>query len=99
VAEFDRPFASSGTWDAKGATDETKQRSGAHTGAYVGFKTHDGDAVSVRVGTSLISLEQAERNLKTEMPRADPDAVAEAARRVWDGCGSHSGHFATIVLK
>ena len=84
VAEFDHPFASYGTWDAKGQKDSAKERSGDHTGAYVGFRTSAGEAVTVRVGTSLISLEQAERNLKTEMPKPDLDAVAQGARSIWD---------------
>lgn len=82
VAQFDRPFASFGTWDGKGAKDQAKSRSGVHTGAYVGFPA--GEMVTVRVGTSLISLEQAERALQAELPKADLDAAAEAARRVWD---------------
>ena len=84
VAQFDRPFASFGTWDAKGGTDGTTQRRGDHTEAYVEFQTRQGEAVTVRVGTSLISLEQAELNLETEMPKPDLDAIAEAARRIWD---------------
>lgn len=84
VAEFDRPFSSVGTWDIKGAKDDAKQRKGEHTGAYVGFKTQDGKPVTVRVGTSLISFEQAELNLKRELPKADVEAVAAAAGRIWD---------------
>lgn len=84
VAEFDRPFASFGTWDDKGAKDDAKQRSGDHTGAYVGFRAQQGEAVTVRIGTSLISVEQAERNLNQELPKSDLDSVAETARRTWD---------------
>ena len=82
VARFDRPFVAFGTWDAKGARDKAKERSGPHVGAYAGFK--DGEQVTVRVGTSLISLEQAERNLSAEIPEADLDKVAARARAEWD---------------
>lgn len=84
VAEFDRPFTSFGTWNGKGEKDGAKTRSGDHTGAFAGFNTADGKAVTVRVGTSLISLEQAERSLKAELPKPDLDAAAEAARQVWE---------------
>ncbi|WP_321476440.1 GH92 family glycosyl hydrolase [uncultured Paludibaculum sp.] len=84
VAEFDHPFSTFGTWNDKGEKDTAKDRTGPHTGAYVGFQTANGEVVTVRVGTSLISLEQAEKSLKEELPKADIEAAAEAAARVWD---------------
>jgi predicted alpha-1,2-mannosidase len=72
VAVFDHNFASYGTWDGKGAKDRARQRSG------------DNEAVTVRVGTSLISLEQAARNLKAELPEPNLDQVAARARAVWE---------------
>lgn len=84
VAVFDRPFQSYGTWDAKGAKDTSKERTGPHVGAYAAFAAGDGARVTVRVGTSLISLEQARRNLNTELPHADLDQVAARAREEWD---------------
>jgi predicted alpha-1,2-mannosidase len=84
VAEFDRPFSTAGTWESNGQKDEARQRSGNHTGAYARFQMGEGGAVTVRICTSLISIEQAERNLKAELPRPDLDAVAQAAQQVWD---------------
>ena len=84
IAVFDHPFQSYGTWDPKASKDSALSRSGDHTGAYVGFKTGEGEAVTVRVATSLISLEQARRNLATELPKPDLDSVAETAARIWD---------------
>lgn len=84
VAEFDQPFASVGTWDIKGARDEARQRSGPHTGAYVTFAPGTAAPVHVRVGTSLISLEQAELALKSEFPKTDLETAAAAARARWD---------------
>jgi predicted alpha-1,2-mannosidase len=83
VAIFDRPFTTQGTWDGSGATDNNHERSGNHVGAYIGFSTREGEAVSVRVGTSLISLEQAERNLKSEIPESDFDSLVARARTEW----------------
>lgn len=84
VAVFDHPFKLYGTWDAKGSKDSAKERSGPHVGAYAGFSTGDGEKVTVRIGTSLIGVEQAERNLKAELPEADLDKVAAGARAEWE---------------
>ena len=84
VAVFDRPFKSRGTWDASGAKDTALKRSGPHVGAYAGFSTSEGAKVTVRIGTSLISVEQAERNLKSEIPEADFEKAAGRARDEWN---------------
>ncbi len=83
VAVFDRPFAAHGTWDVSGVTDEAETRAGKHVGAYVGFKTKANEPITVRVGTSLISEEQAMRNLQTESPDADFEKVVSTARAEW----------------
>ncbi len=41
--------------------------------------------VQVRVGTSFISFEQAERNLKLELGKAMPDEVRTKSEAVWNG--------------
>jgi len=51
---------------------------------WVGFSTNAGDRVTVRIGTSLISADQARLNLEREIPRPDFDEVADAARSEWD---------------
>ncbi len=53
-------------------------------GAYVGFDTKAGEAVTVRVGVSLISVEQAERNLRAEMPEEGFDPVVARAKSAWE---------------
>jgi predicted alpha-1,2-mannosidase len=84
VAVFDKEFTSFGTWDASGAKDTSTTRTGSHVGAYLGFSTSAGEKVTVRIGTSLISVEQAERNLKAEIAGAGFESMAAAARRVWE---------------
>ncbi len=84
VLVFDRPFTSRGTWDGKGARDSALERTGPHVGAYAGFSTGDQEPITVRIGTSLISYEQAERNLKSEIPESNLDTVADRARAEWD---------------
>ncbi len=84
VAVFDHKLTSHGTWDGKGGRDDGLQRSGPHVGAYAGFSTNDGETITVRVGTSLISTEQAKRNLEKEIGTADFDKVAAQAKAVWE---------------
>ncbi len=83
AAEFDKDFTSYGTWDAAGAKDDRKDRSGPHVGAYVGFSTKEGEKVTVRIGTSLISAEQAARNLETELAKQDFNTVVARGRTEW----------------
>ncbi len=97
VMKFDHKFTRSGTWEipenAQGRPLQGQQttiaadantRAGNHVGAYVGFATREGDAVTVRIGVSLISVEQAERNLRAEMPEEGFDAVVARAKSAWE---------------
>jgi predicted alpha-1,2-mannosidase len=84
AAVFDHKFQSYGTWDGKGVRDSARERSGPHVGAYAGFSTREGEAITVRVGTSLISPEQALRNLNAELPAPDLEKVAARAKAVWE---------------
>lgn len=73
VIEFDRPYAA-----------VESERDGKETTAAVRLpKTSKDDPVSIRIGTSFISHEQAELNLQNEIPAWDLDAVKNAAREVW----------------
>lgn len=76
-ARFDRPVRASGRY--KGTTRD-------HVAAWFGF---DVDArqpqVTMRIATSLISVEQARHNLELEIaPHDGFDDVRERARRAWD---------------
>ena len=95
VAEFDRPFATQGTWqdgvvlagarDARGGTGYGPKGipdAGHGSGAWVTFD--GGGAVNVRVGISYVSLANARANLRAENARADVDQVARRAATTWD---------------
>ncbi len=68
-ATFDKPFAASGT---------------GHGLAYVQFKTTAGEIVNMKIGTSWISVEQAEANLKQEIGADDFEMVKSKARAIWN---------------
>jgi len=71
-ARFDQPWSASGRIDT-----------GRPTG-YIKFKPESNGEVRMRIATSLISVEQARRNLALEIGDADFDVVRERAQAAWD---------------
>ncbi|MGH7942111.1 MAG: GH92 family glycosyl hydrolase, partial [Limisphaerales bacterium] len=51
---------------------------------HLDFRTSKGEQIILRVGLSPTSVEEAEKNLKRELPNNDFDAVREAARNIWN---------------
>jgi predicted alpha-1,2-mannosidase len=97
TAVFDRPFASTGTWQdaelragsisARGGTSygtEGYPPPGKGSGGYVSFAP--GSTVNVRVGISYVSLANARRNLAAEQSaNATAESVASGGRAAWNG--------------
>lgn len=87
VLQFDRPFESFNVWNNGKLTRNTNEISGkGDVGAFVTYKTKKEDQVYVRSGISLISIEQARLNLKTEMEPFgwDIEAVKKNAEDTWN---------------
>ena len=84
VLEFDHPFAAAPVW-ADGTFREGQTVCEAkHAGVVVRFApTKRGEQVHVRVASSFISAEQAERNL-LELGEGDFAAVAARGRAAWN---------------
>jgi predicted alpha-1,2-mannosidase len=78
VARFDEPFASVGTALGGVLADGSLATSGEELSAYVRFATGT-SSVGLRVGVSLISIEQARANLDREIPDGTTAAEVEAA--------------------
>ncbi|WP_081945257.1 GH92 family glycosyl hydrolase [Oleiagrimonas soli] len=75
-ATFDRPVRASGRLTGHGRD---------HVAAWYGFALDDSRTVTMRIGTSLISVAQARRNLDREIPPGTDFAqVQAAARQRWD---------------
>ncbi len=83
VAEFDHAFTVSRTWDDNGQMAATPVREGDHVGAVVSFKTRKGEQVGVKVASSFISLDQAERNLRGEIGGDGFEQTKAKAKAVW----------------
>ncbi|UIJ47434.1 GH92 family glycosyl hydrolase [Sphingomonas cannabina] len=84
VAQFDRDFTVSRTWDDNYQLAADLSREGGHVGAVVSFKTRDGEQVGVKVASSFISLEQAERNLTSEVGKDSFEATEAKAKAIWE---------------
>jgi predicted alpha-1,2-mannosidase len=98
VAEFDRPFASTGAWeDARLMPGATEARGGTSygtdgypvagkgSGVWVAFDSTGAGGINVRVGVSYVSEENARANLAAESPTgATVETTAAAARAAWN---------------
>ena len=83
VLVFDRPFQFKTLWKEKELRADVLELADTHVGAVVGFKTHKGEKVNIRVASSFISPEQAEFNLK-ELGNDNFDAVKAKGKAVWN---------------
>ena len=84
VAQFDHDFTVGRTWGDDGALNATAQREGDHVGAVISFRTKAGEQIGVKVASSFISLEQALRNLESEVGSDDFDVTKAKAKQVWE---------------
>jgi predicted alpha-1,2-mannosidase len=82
VIKLDRDVAKSDVYIANFPTGASSGK-GDDVAAYVEFQTTPGEAVEIHVGTSLISWEQAARNLQTEAAGGF-DAVQAEVHHTWE---------------
>jgi predicted alpha-1,2-mannosidase len=82
-ATFDRPVVASGGLAPSDGAKDAKPRS--DVAGYYRFDPGRERTVTMRIATSLISVEQARHNLALEIADGDRfDEVRERARRAWD---------------
>jgi predicted alpha-1,2-mannosidase len=84
AAQFDRPFTAFGTWKNDQKNDGATSMSGPGLASYVTFDCTDHQRVSMKVGTSFVSIANAKLNLRTEIPAWNFSAVRKAASREWN---------------
>lgn len=80
VLIFDKPFASTNTWEGNNLTRGKKEMNGNHAGAIVGFKTKKDEVINVKVASSFISFKQAELNLVREVS----NDTRKKGRKIWN---------------
>lgn len=84
VIQFDKRFDYQSTWDADHFSDKHELQS-THAGAVIGFRgLQRGDIVNARVASSFISMEQAERNLSSEIGTKSFETVKAEGRKTWN---------------
>ena len=83
VIVFDKPFLSAQTWQDNTLEPTEKELKASHVGSIVGFKTHKGEIINVRIASSFISIEQAYQNLE-EIGQKDFETVKSEGRAQWN---------------
>jgi predicted alpha-1,2-mannosidase len=86
VVQFDRHFRVGGTWAGNHKYEGATSQLGAEgaPGAYVSFDVKPGETVQAKVGSSFTSLNEARRNLESEIAEWDFDRVVEQTRTAWN---------------
>src|SRR5689334_4710197 len=87
-AVFSRPFSSPQTFQARAPEGGRGGRAGGRGGNAAGpglaVDVPAGEPVTVRIGMSYISVEQAHKNLTADIPEANFERVKVAARAAWN---------------
>lgn len=83
VLEFDKPFAYQATVNDSVFVENGTEQQAHHAGAVIGFSTHKGETVHVRVASSFISYEQAMQNL-AELGDDSFDTLVQKGREAWN---------------
>lgn len=84
AAQFDQPFATSGTWDRDTLKAASNTATATSCGAFVTFDGASTAPVQVKVGLSFVSIENAQANLAAENPGWNFDAIRRDADQAWN---------------
>jgi predicted alpha-1,2-mannosidase len=92
VATFNKPVSEAGVWKDSTlygdkdtiARDAKDDRAVQRIGTFCKFKTITGEQLLMKVATSLVSCENAEKYLQSEIPDWDFDRVKTAGMKTWE---------------
>lgn len=84
AAQFSRPFADFGTWNADALDPRSTSAGGAKTGAYFLFDTTADQIIQLKIGLSFVSVENARLNLQNENANWDFTGVENQVRAAWN---------------
>jgi predicted alpha-1,2-mannosidase len=83
--ECSRPFKDIGIeLNGQQVPDGTKFAEGKNIWAHLDYRTRSGDQIILRVGLSPTSVDEAKKNLRSEVPNWNFDAVCADARDQWE---------------
>ena len=84
-AEFNKSFSSVGSWNGDSIYTGLKEMSGKDgVGAFVNFKTEEGEQILVKVGISFVSIDGAKMNLQKELSHWDFNKIVQQAKEEWN---------------
>jgi predicted alpha-1,2-mannosidase len=84
VAQFSKPFRSSGISVDSKFEAKRKKASGTDLRGYVRFATGARESIILKIALSSVSIAGARRNLAAEMPGWEFDVVKSVAERIWN---------------
>ena len=84
VARFDKPIRDFSGWIKDRRLGQSREASGQDCGAIVRCAIGAARLLQMKVGLSYVSIEQARRNLDTELPHWDFDRVRRESREEWN---------------
>ena len=82
-AEVDKKPVFCGTFNGDEAYDDRTYAHGIGAGAYLNFHTKDNEQITVKVGISYTSVQNARINLKTEATGVSFDEAKNASQMIW----------------
>lgn len=83
VAQFSQPFQSATFVNAKQQAPATEKINGNNLQAVLTFDTKEGKPIVAKVGLSIVSLENARKNMESDVNDFDFDAVHQSAVAQW----------------
>lgn len=89
VAQIDRPVQSYGVFENGHIFEDQSSLKGLRSGAFVRLSTQADQPITMKVATSFISIEQAQRNLQQEIGPKDFESILSESHRVWNELLSH----------
>jgi len=84
VVRFKQAFSAQSVYEGVLVRPGNTKVEGDNVGAFVSFDTSSGQPVEAQVGTSFISLAQAQANLDAELPAWNFDGTRDALKAAWN---------------
>lgn len=84
AVDFDKSFDSFKGWKDGVLLPAADKVEGAHTGVYVSFATGAGEVRQMKVAISYVSVEEARKNMQTELPHWDFARVVKESAAEWN---------------
>ncbi len=84
VAQFDHDFSSYGFWKGANRIDGQTSAGGKDIAAWLRFDTRDQTLVKMKIAVSYVSLENAEENLRAEIPHWDLQKLKDQTQAAWN---------------